>query len=278
MYANLLRLEIGSYLLSKDFNYLLIEKNLDSLWNNIKSKVISQSYGIVLIPGYTGYVDKTLGKFIDYIYNSKGSVLELSKILSEILNDFKKWKGKIIDLKEIKKCFVDLGLKPNIVNDMFKSTMYYEKSKIDTDFQIPKFNNEKIDIDNSLCFVLMPFEKKFDAIYEKIIKKVVEDDCSYKCKRADEIFGTKPIIEDIWEYIRKAKFLISELTNKNPNVYYELGIAHALEKDVILITQNIDNVPFDLRHYRCLIYEDSIVGAELLGQGLKDTINVLFNT
>ena len=62
------------------------------------------------------------------------------------------------------------------------------------------------------------------------------------------------------------------MTDRNPNVFYELGIAHALQKEVVLITQDINDVPFDLRHFRCVVYEDSIAGAESLTEGLKGTI------
>ena len=119
----------------------------------------------------------------------------------------------------------------------------------------------------------MPFDDKFNSIYENIIKKVIEDnEFELNCRRADEIFGTRPIIEDIWEYIKKARILVAELTGRNPNVFYELGLAHAMNKNVILITQNLEDVPFDLKHYRCLVYEDSIFGAEKLKESLKNTL------
>lgn len=59
---------------------------------------------------------------------------------------------------------------------------------------------------------------------------------------------------DIWDGIKKAKILIAELTGRNPNVMYELGLAHAIEKPVILLTQDINDVPFDLRSLRCIVY------------------------
>ena len=120
----------------------------------------------------------------------------------------------------------------------------------------------------------MPFDETFNPIYMGIIKKAT-DFFKLDCKRADEIFGTKPIIEDVWEYIQKANFLIADLTGRNPNVFYELGVAHALNKKVILITQKMDDLPFDLRQYRCIIYENSIGGAGKLEDGLKSTIDKL---
>lgn len=151
--------------------------------------------------------------------------------------------------------------------------------KVDVDDQETfELKTEDLEVDEQLCFVLMPFDDKFNSIYENIIKKIVEDDeFKLNCIRADEIFGTRPIIEDIWEYIRKARILIAELTGKNPNVFYELGLAHAMNKDVILITQNLEDVPFDLRHYRCIVYEDSIFGAQELKNRLKNTLKEQVN-
>ncbi len=122
----------------------------------------------------------------------------------------------------------------------------------------------------------MPFTDKLNPIYESIIKPVIKD-LKLECLRADEVFTSKPIIEDIWESIKKAKFLVADLTDRNPNVFYELGLAHALNKDVILLTQDLDDVPFDLRHFRIIVYQDSISGADKLKGILKDFINEQIN-
>lgn len=139
----------------------------------------------------------------------------------------------------------------------------------------PEFKVKKERIDRKLCFVLMPFDEKFTPIYNNIIKKVVES-FGLKCKRAGEIFGTKPIIEDVWEHIQRARILIADLTGRNPNVFYELGLSHAIKKEVILITQNLKDLPFDLKHYRCIVYEDSISGADRLKEGLANTLKKEF--
>ncbi|KYK30240.1 MAG: hypothetical protein AYK19_04680 [Theionarchaea archaeon DG-70-1] len=110
----------------------------------------------------------------------------------------------------------------------------------------------KID-ENRICFVLMPFREPFNSYYEQIITKAIVNSGLLPL-RSDEIFGTKSIVEDIYYYIKKSIVVIAELTTKNPNVLYELGLAHAIGKPVILITQNIDDVPFDLKHLRCIVY------------------------
>ena len=73
--------------------------------------------------------------------------------------------------------------------------------------------------------------------------------------RADELFSTGSVMEQIWEQIRKAKILLADLTGKNPNVFYELGLAHAIGKPVVFTSGNLEDVPFDLRHLRVIIYD-----------------------
>ena len=104
------------------------------------------------------------------------------------------------------------------------------------------------------CFVIMPFEKNLDEVYHRLIKPTVEKK-GYEVKRSDEIYGNQPIIEDITTEIRTANVLIADVTGKNPNVNYELGYAHALGKEVIIITRDINDIPFDYRYRRAIIYK-----------------------
>ena len=106
------------------------------------------------------------------------------------------------------------------------------------------------------CFVLMPFCNSFDDIYKKCIQATM-DSLSWNCTRADEIHQPHEIIDQIWERILRADLIIADLTGRNPNVFYELGYAHALNKSTILLTQNINDVPFDLRHRRLVSYSAS---------------------
>jgi nucleoside 2-deoxyribosyltransferase len=71
-------------------------------------------------------------------------------------------------------------------------------------------------------------------------------------------------MNDILRSIHEADYIIADLTEQNPNVYYELGLAHATGKPIILITQNIGKLPFDLRHQRVIEYSDTAAGAAQL--------------
>jgi nucleoside 2-deoxyribosyltransferase len=149
------------------------------------------------------------------------------------------------------------------------------KQPNDTEKQI-EFKQSTVKVNEKLCFIIMPYTDKLNPIYENIIKPVIKD-LKLECLRADEIFTSKSIIEDIWNNIKKARFIIADLTDRNPNVFYELGLAHALNKEVILLTQDINDVPFDLRHLRFIVYQDSIAGADKLKSDLKNFINEQIN-
>jgi hypothetical protein len=140
---------------------------------------------------------------------------------------------------------------------------------------------QKTQKEKKLCFVLMPFsqEHNFPEVWEDILKKSVfnSPDLSnkYLCQRADDIFDNKSIIEDIVNIIRRSDIIIADLTTRNPNVLYELGRAHEMNKECILITQNIDDIPFDLRHLRTIIYSTSARGLTKLNNDIIKTVKTV---
>ena len=99
----------------------------------------------------------------------------------------------------------------------------------------------------------MPFAEEFKDVYQCLILEVLEE-AGYTVIRADDIKSQSNIISDIVKGIITSDLIVADLTGSNPNVYYELGIAHALDKKVILITQEINELPFDLRSYRVVGY------------------------
>jgi len=135
----------------------------------------------------------------------------------------------------------------------------------------PFFPGTDFVVDKRLVFVLMPFTDKANEIYDWCIKPIVQRHVS-KCLKADDIFHTGSIIEVIWENINRAKFIIADLTDKNPNVFYEVGIAHTVGKEVILLAQKEEDVPFDLRHLNIIFYSSSPRGIDKLKSALDDAI------
>jgi hypothetical protein len=104
------------------------------------------------------------------------------------------------------------------------------------------------------CFVMMPFGEWFDRYYQEIYVPAIKD-AGFEPVRADELFTTGSVVEQIWEQIEKAKLLLADLSGKNPNVFYELGLAHAARKPVVFTAGQLEDVPFDLRHLRVIIYD-----------------------
>jgi hypothetical protein len=102
-------------------------------------------------------------------------------------------------------------------------------------------------------FVLMPFDPDFNDVYLLGIKPVCERAGAYAERVDDQIF-TESILDRIYNQISKADLIISDMTGRNPNVFYETGYAHALGKKVILLTRNIEDIPFDLKHYPHIVY------------------------
>ena len=120
------------------------------------------------------------------------------------------------------------------------------------------------------CFVMMPFGDWFDRYYKDIYAPAIKE-AGFEPIRADELFSTGTVVEQIWEQIRKATVLLADLSGKNANVFYELGLSHAALKPVVFTAANLDDIPFDLRHLRVIIYDvREPEWAEKLGKSVTD--------
>lgn len=104
------------------------------------------------------------------------------------------------------------------------------------------------------CFVMMPFGNWFDRYYQEIYVPAIRE-AGFEPVRADELFSSGSVVEQIWEQIKKARLLLADLTDRNANVFYELGLAHAAKKPVVFTAPKVEDVPFDLRHLRVIIYD-----------------------
>ncbi|HYX71925.1 MAG TPA: hypothetical protein VE732_04085 [Nitrososphaera sp.] len=123
------------------------------------------------------------------------------------------------------------------------------------------------------CFVVMPFDQLFETHYERVIRPAVEE-IGLKCIRGDEIYSKPNIMADIWSAIRSARLVIAELTGRNPNVFYEVGLAHAIGKPVILLTRNEEDVPFDLKSLRYRYYN---INDPFWGENLRNSIQAMIH-
>lgn len=105
------------------------------------------------------------------------------------------------------------------------------------------------------CFVMMPFSEPINSYYASIYVPAILD-AGLTPVRADDLFRPSPIVSDLWQMIQESDVLFGELTTKNANVFYELGLAHAIGKPVVMVSRTLDDVPFDLQQLRVLTYDN----------------------
>lgn len=130
--------------------------------------------------------------------------------------------------------------------------------------------------DPKLVAVMMPFDGAFSPVYEAIRTAVA--DVGLECKRADDIWVSDHVMEDVISLLWGARVVIADLTGKNPNVLYEAGIAHSLGRDTIQIAQSADDIPFDLRGLRSVEYTPSAAGLNSLGAQIGARLGNLLAT
>lgn len=109
------------------------------------------------------------------------------------------------------------------------------------------------------CFVLMPFSEEFEDVYRIGIKEACDKAGAY-CERVDEQIFSERILDRVYNQIAKADLIVADMSGRNPNVFYEVGYAHALGKLTILLTKSADDIPFDLKHFTHIVYGTKISG------------------
>jgi hypothetical protein len=107
------------------------------------------------------------------------------------------------------------------------------------------------------ALILMPYGQGFDAIYQLGIKAACKN-AGADCERVDEQIFDGSILEQIYAQIARADIIIADMTDRNPNVFYEAGYARALDKQIVLLTHKTDDIPYDLRQYPCIVYDGEI--------------------
>lgn len=124
------------------------------------------------------------------------------------------------------------------------------------------------------CFVLMPFKTELEEIYSDVYKPTCLEN-NIDCWRVDEISRPGSITRDIIEGILDSDLIIADLTSKNPNVFYELGIAHSTSNKTIMTAQKKEDVPFDIASYRVIFYDHTLKGCKKLQISLDKAIKEL---
>jgi hypothetical protein len=124
------------------------------------------------------------------------------------------------------------------------------------------------------AFVAMQFGEPYDTIYRAVIRPKAQA-LGFEIVRIDEVNRPGIIFQDIQRKIEDAKVVIAEITAPNQNVYYEVGYAHALNKPTILLAQRGKELPFDIRSYRVIFYDDSIGGKPLVEKTLREHLQAI---
>ena len=153
--------------------------------------------------------------------------------------------------------------------DLFRVLLKLERSKLSKP-TIFRIDNE--DRDPMLISVMMPFDGRFDPVYLTLQGAVKSVSSRLRCNRADDIWEDSIIIQDVVSLINRSRIVIADCTDRNPNVFYEVGIAHTLGREVILITQDKKDIPFDLAHIRYVPYLNNSEGLAKLSKKLAARI------
>jgi hypothetical protein len=124
-------------------------------------------------------------------------------------------------------------------------------------FEVPSSPTER-----DLISVMMPFDHSFQHVYSTI--RSAAESSGLRCMRADDLWENSTVVQDVFSLIFHSFIVVCDFTQKNPNVFYEAGIAHTLGKHVVPITQSADDIPFDLRHHRFAKYLNNNEGLSTL--------------
>lgn len=127
--------------------------------------------------------------------------------------------------------------------------------------------------DPDLVAVMMPFDAAFRPVHQALTKAA--EAVGMKLKRADDIWVDDKIIQDVVTLMCQAKVVICDLSGRNANVFYEMGIAHMLPRDVIMITQQASDVPFDVAHIRHIRYLNNGEGLDKLATEVQARLTTL---
>jgi hypothetical protein len=106
------------------------------------------------------------------------------------------------------------------------------------------------------CFIVMPYGPNwFDDVHQTI--RDAGKTQNFNCVLSLNMATAGQIVDQVWQQLRYAETIVADLTGRNSNVFYEVGLAHALGKQIIFITQDSDQLPFDVSTSRCIKYQET---------------------
>lgn len=147
----------------------------------------------------------------------------------------------------------------------------------------PIFKARNVIVDPNLCFCILPFNDDRLAIFDDIIKPELSEKFGITAIRSGNIFDANlNIIDTIWTYINQASFIIVDISDKNPNVFYELGICHTIGKNVVTLCDKESykkdykkQLPFDINVINVIFYENTAPGSKKMLEDIAKTVNAI---
>ncbi len=134
----------------------------------------------------------------------------------------------------------------------------------------PLWNSRDFIPQSKLFFILMPFKEEWSNRIFKLLKGILKQQ-GFDAIRADQKYFGKSS-EKIWLSLNEARLIIADISNNNPNVLYEIGIAHTIGKDVIIISKDMDKIPFNLKGVDIIPYSDNMDGYQVLKREIPKSI------
>ena len=247
------------------FEVLIVDDNLLNI--RIVQSNLSREFGEIKI-----HCSSTIENAIETFSSNNISIVLLDMFLGIGKSGIELYK----DLRAIKSNFRCIGMSNYSIEygftagragiDEFLSKPFKSKDLINAvKFQIKSLRNEI----RGTAFCIMPFDEDLYDVYYFGIKQVLNER-NYECFRIDEKIFNDAIIKQIQNSINTSDLIIADLTGGNPNVYYELGLAHAKKKKVILVASGVEDLKFDIQHMRTIIYNNKI---SILREKLIDEID-----
>lgn len=218
------------------------------------------------------FISILTGLFTLYFFILKSKLNRRNNEKAEVLGQRERIESRVYELNEImlsdsKRLF-----------DNTKLLLQYPNKDLTTSLNIPNYsffqnlgiNISNISIDDKTVFCITPFHKKFERTYDAVNQACIK--VGYTCVRSDTPYNPGKILQQIVELLLKSQLIVAVLDGKNPNVFYEIGIAHSIGKTVILIANSnkINEIPFDLRSDRLLLYTNYEDLNRKLGEVLKN--------
>lgn len=275
------QMEVSS---AKKYGFLKSEAGKLALTDRAKLALRPQSEGDELAAVRAAIQD---APEISEVYNHyRGEYLPDSEFFNNALTDrFKVPSDKVKDFQEVfinslkaAQLIDETGDRPKLIDVGRDDAVGAPTSKVISSTRKSTAVAPGSSIDDS-CFVMQPFADPFGGYYETLFKPAIIQAGLRAVRADDEIFGSGKIMDQVWRGIRESKVLIAELTMRNANVYYELGLAHALGKPVVLIAADGEEVPFDVHHIRVIYYDvnDPFWGQKLIDKLAENIQSALAN-